>query len=191
MGASVPSEYFVQLYRDSVDPWNFETSEYERAKYDATLDAWPKARYRSACELGCSIGVFTQKLAQRCDRVLAIDVSDAALERARERCKRDKNLLFARVDLLERYPHGWFDLTTICEIGFYFCEADLDRLCRNVIEHSMPGASIMLVHWTPRVSGHATATADVHERFCSDPALLHVLGLERDTYRLDLLERRA
>lgn len=190
MGASVPSSYFVQLYRDTTDPWNFETSEYERAKYSATLDALPKPRYRSACELGCSIGVFTHMLTQRCDRLLAVDVSDIALDRARERCKNDANVLFAQVDLLERYPHGWFDLTTICEIGFYFSHTDLDKLCNNVVAHSMPGATVLLVHWTPKTPGHTMPTAAVHERFCSDPSLRHIHDFERETYRLDVLERR-
>lgn len=191
MGASVPSNYFIRLYRDTIDPWNFETSDYERAKYGATLEALPKRRYRCACELGCSIGVFTHMLARRCDRLLAVDVSDTALDRARVRCKNDANVLFTQVDLIERYPDGWFDLTTICEIGYYFSESDLEKLCRNVSAHSMPGANVLLVHWTPETPGHTMPAAAVHERFYSDPAFRHVDGFERETYRLDVLERRT
>src|SRR5689334_7369968 len=65
MGSTVPSSYFVQLYRQHSDPWNFAASEYERTKYRRTLDALPRERYRNGCELACSIGVFTRMLARR------------------------------------------------------------------------------------------------------------------------------
>ena len=51
-------EYFDALYASDPDPWNFAASPYERAKYALTLNAMPKPRYRSALEVGCSIGVL-------------------------------------------------------------------------------------------------------------------------------------
>ena len=60
VGKSVPAEYFVELYRRELDPWNFAASAYEAEKYRTTLRLLPRARYRNACELGCSIGVFTR-----------------------------------------------------------------------------------------------------------------------------------
>ena len=33
--------YFEQLYASDPDPWRFATSDYERDKYAATLDALP------------------------------------------------------------------------------------------------------------------------------------------------------
>ena len=41
------------------DPWEFETSEYEAAKYDATIAALEGRRYATGLEIGCSIGVLT------------------------------------------------------------------------------------------------------------------------------------
>ncbi len=52
---SLPPSYFDERYAKNLDPWDFETSDYERAKYVATLDALPRARYSSALEVGCSI----------------------------------------------------------------------------------------------------------------------------------------
>lgn len=60
---SLPPSYFDDLYQAKADPWGFETSEYEANKYAATLAALPNARYRSAFEIGGSIGVLTAKLA--------------------------------------------------------------------------------------------------------------------------------
>jgi hypothetical protein len=48
-------DYFDALYTSDADPWRFASSEYESAKYQATLHALPKARYDCALEVGCSI----------------------------------------------------------------------------------------------------------------------------------------
>ena len=82
--ASLGSERFDSRYRAEPDPWRYETSDYEREKYERTLLEVPEVAVR-ALEIGCSIGVFTEMLATRCREVVAIDFSATALERARQR----------------------------------------------------------------------------------------------------------
>src|SRR6478609_8966907 len=65
MSTSLPPDYFERVYREADDPWRFASSPYEAAKYAATLAAVPRARYRNAFEIGCSIGVLTERLAGR------------------------------------------------------------------------------------------------------------------------------
>ncbi|MGB3300166.1 MAG: hypothetical protein WBA76_18035, partial [Phormidesmis sp.] len=48
--------YFEDIYSKDPDPWDFETSEYEANKYQASLAALPGDRYQSAFEIGGSIG---------------------------------------------------------------------------------------------------------------------------------------
>jgi SAM-dependent methyltransferase len=187
----VPAQYFVDLYRRERDPWHFESSGYERAKYRATLHALPKQRYDNALEIGCSVGVFTSMLAERVRSLLAIDVSPEALERARRNCARHPHVKFERRTMPYEYPDAHFDLTTVCEVGFYLGANDLLALRTNVIEHSMPGAHIVLVHWTPPVEGHASTTEEVHHSFRSARELRWLHGFSQPTYRLDVLERRA
>jgi SAM-dependent methyltransferase len=79
---SLQPGYFDKLYAENPDPWRMETSAYEEAKYIATLAALPRARYTHAIEIGCSVGVLTARLAERCDELLGIDVAQAALDRA-------------------------------------------------------------------------------------------------------------
>src|SRR5215207_10945014 len=78
-------EYFENLYNQSPDPWGFETSPYEREKYERTLGVLQGRRYQRALEVGCSIGVFTTMLAPLCDELLAVDVSEKAVAAARDR----------------------------------------------------------------------------------------------------------
>ena len=82
---SLDEKYFEGVYSAKDDPWDFETSEYEAAKYAATIDALPRGTYERVLEIGCSIGVLTQMLASRAKYLVAIDVSDKALEKAKER----------------------------------------------------------------------------------------------------------
>jgi SAM-dependent methyltransferase len=188
---SVPAQYFIDLYRREPDPWNFETSDYERAKYKATLCALPRERYDNALEIACSVGVFTRMLAERTRALLAIDVSPDALERARRRNLEYPHVRFERRTMPYEYPEGTFDLTTVCEVGFYLDPHDLAVLRDNVIANSTPGAHIVLVHWTPPVRGHASTTEEVHHTFRSSRQLRWLHGFSEPTYRLDVLEKRA
>jgi hypothetical protein len=44
--------YFDAMYTMSADPWNFESSEYERSKYRRTIDVLGPRRFRHAFEAG-------------------------------------------------------------------------------------------------------------------------------------------
>ena len=92
MKDSLPTNYFDRLYQENEDPWNFESSDYERDKYAATLAALPNEHYQNAFEIGCSIGILTQQLATRCEQLLAVDGSDIPLQRARERLVEEKHV---------------------------------------------------------------------------------------------------
>ena len=186
-GRTVPASYFVDQYRTVNDPWQYAQSAYEREKYRATLEALPRARYANGLELGCSIGVFTQMLAARCDDLLAIDVSQEATAAARSRCAELSHVRFAEVDLTQRFPSGSYDLVTLCELGYYFGERDLSRLRARIVA-ALHG-TLVLVHWTPLVAGHAMTADAVHEFFGAEPALAQVARHRANTYRLEVFER--
>ena len=110
MSERLGRDYFERLYADSRDPWNFETSEYERKRYDRTLSVLGDRSFRRGLEAGASIGVFTRMLAERCDELLAVDVSEKAVAEARERLKDFRNVRAERLSLPEQMPAGPFDL---------------------------------------------------------------------------------
>jgi len=139
--------YFDALYAADADPWRFETSDYERAKYDDTLAALPAPRYARAVELGCSIGVLTERLAARCDAVLGIDVAQAALDRAAARCAALRHVRFARLRVPDEMPDGAFDLILLSEVLYYFDGPTLARVADGLHRVAAPGADLVLVHW--------------------------------------------
>ena len=89
---SIAPDYFEALYKDKGDPWDFETSAYEAAKYAETLAALPQPRFANALEVGCANGVLTTQLGSRCDALLSVDVSPTALASARARCADQPNV---------------------------------------------------------------------------------------------------
>ena len=112
-----PPRYFERIYARKDDPWGFETSEYERRKYEQTLLHLPKTRYTRGLEVGCSIGVLTRLLAERCDRLVGVDVSEQALERARLRCAGMVHVEFRCMHMPAEMPDGLFDLIILSEVG--------------------------------------------------------------------------
>jgi 2-polyprenyl-3-methyl-5-hydroxy-6-metoxy-1,4-benzoquinol methylase len=65
------------------DAWDFETSAFERDRYDFLVGLIADRRYGRAVEIGCGSGCFTSRLRVLADQVLALDVATAAIERAR------------------------------------------------------------------------------------------------------------
>lgn len=187
---SLSPDYFAERYAADPDPWCFETSDYERVKYAATLAALSKLRYVSALEVGCSIGVLTEQLARRCDALLALDVAEAALDRARSRCAGSDHVAFMQAQVPEAYPDGAFDLILLSEVVYYLAADDVARLVGRVRETLVPGGDILLVHWTGET--HYPLTGDeAAKTFIGHAAdFTTVLYATRtDEYRLDVLQR--
>jgi SAM-dependent methyltransferase len=187
---SLPPSYFDAVYAANADPWNFEASPYEAAKYAATLAALPRPQYERAFEAGCSIGVLTAQLAARCTELLAVDVSARALIAARTRCAAFPHVRLERRRMPEEFPAGRFDLIVVSEVGYYLSQPDLQTFCRRIAEALAPGGHALLVHWTPRVHDYPLTGDQVHETFAAETkaelrALRHARG---EKYRLDLFE---
>jgi SAM-dependent methyltransferase len=188
---SLPPDYFDAVYAHADDPWSFETSAYEHAKYADTLAALSCPRYDHALEVGCSIGVLTRRLAERCDQLLSLDVAERALEQARARCADQPHVQFERRQLPADFPAGSFDLIVLSEVGYYWSLADLNRTLDRCTAQLRPGGHLLLVHWTPHVDDYPLEGEQVHQAaHARDGAgLRHVHGHRKPTYLLDLFER--
>jgi trans-aconitate methyltransferase len=148
--------FFDELYASDPDPWGFATSEYERAKYDATIAALEGRRYRRGLEIGCSIGVLTQRLPV--DDLLAVDVSEAALEQARVRNPRVR---FERREIPEEFPDGRFDLIVCSEVLYYLDEPALDATLDRL------HGTVLAVHWRHPTERYPLRGDEVHDRLAA------------------------
>jgi len=187
--ANTPRHYFDSIYSANRDPWNFAMSPYERRKYEATLAALPRYRYVNAFEPGCSIGVLTEMLAPRCQRLLATDIVIGALLQAAERLKNFRHVRIEERAIPEEWPHGTFDLIVLSEIAYYFDEASLRGLMSRVVDSTLVGAHIVGVHWRGETDYPLTGDR-VHELISETPGLAPTTHL-LDEFVLDVWERTS
>lgn len=188
--SSLPPEYFVRLYEDKADPWSFASSAYEQAKYAATIAALDGRRYQAGFEVGCSIGVLTHKLASHVQDLLAVDVSDRALAKARERCRCLRHVRFKNLAVPARWPAERFDLIVLSEVLYYLDRADLDAVVERVAASLLPKGDAVLVHWTGPTD-YPLSGDEAAERFIAGTApFMRVQRQGRaNDYRLDVLRR--
>ena len=185
MSASLPPDYFESLYAEDADPWRFATSDYERQKYAATIAALP-ARIGTMFEAGCSIGVLTQKLAARCDRLLSVDVAETALAQARSRCASLGNVSIERMRIPAEWPEGRFDAMLFSEVLYYLSAEDLAQTALRTRASLAPGGVALLVHYTLPTNYPATGD-DAAENFIAATGYTVIRQQREAEYRLDLL----
>lgn len=186
---SLPPDYFEGMFAADPDPWRFESSAYEAAKYDATIAALGGRRYRSALEVGCANGVLTRRLANHALALMAIDVSDSALRLAAARCA-DTAVRFERRSFPHEAPQAEFDLIVLSEVAYYLDDADLGAAGRWLDQALARSGDLLMVHWLgetdyPQSGDDAVAKLDAAMR--APIAMLRSDRTER--YRLDLWRR--
>ncbi len=170
------------MYAHAGDPWNLAARWYERRKYAITLSLLPYQRYRHAFEPGCSVGVLTELLTQRCDRVTATDVASAALDSACRRLRagaRRERVTRLRQSLDEPWPAGPFDLVVMSEVCYYL----QPNVLRAVLDREIPrlarGATVIAAHWRHRVDDYPMAGDHANDVIAAT-AGLHLIGSYRD-----------
>jgi SAM-dependent methyltransferase len=187
---SFSPEYFRAMYEADPDPWKFESSEYERRKYQATIEALPNRMPARVFEAGCSIGVLTQMLAPIAGHLLAVDVDERTLDRARARCAEFDNVEFRRSVLPGDWPEGQFDLMLFSEVLYFLSRDDVECTARLALESLSADGAMVLVNWTGPTN-YPCGGDEAAELFITAVApdlRVHRTRREQE-YRLDVLTR--
>jgi hypothetical protein len=170
------------MYSQSSDPWELGTRWYEQRKYAITLAMLPKEHYTHAFEPGCSIGVLTALLIERCARVTATDVAAPALANAQRRLSdlgRGHQVTLLRQSVDEHWPSGPFDLLMLSEVGYYLAPEAL----RGILDEECPrlavGATVIAAHWRHPVDDYLMSGDQVNEIVAATSGL-HLIGSYRD-----------
>jgi SAM-dependent methyltransferase len=159
---ALPGDYFDATYERNDDPWGLETRWYEERKRALTLAALPDQRFRHVLEIGCGIGVLTAELAHRADHLLAVDVSTAAVERARQRLANVPHVRVQVADVADAVPAGTFDLVVLSEVGYYFDRPTLERVLADLHARLAPGGTLLVCHWRHPVEAYPLTGDEVH-----------------------------
>jgi SAM-dependent methyltransferase len=190
VSAAADLERFERLYQQSADPWGYRTSSYEQQKYAATLAALPRPSLGLTLEVGCSIGVFTGRLAARCEHVVAIDFSLGALELARRNLREVSNVDLLRAAFPDETPPGSWDLIVCSEVLYYLQPPALAEAIAWITSQLSYGASVLAVSWRGVGRDEAHTGDEVHDRLSRELARWHALDARQDQYRLDRFDGR-
>lgn len=190
MTQSRPASHFQRLYASNPDPWAFNTSPYEQAKYRQTIDALAHRHFLSGLEVGCSIGILTRMLAPQCAKLLGIDIVDEPLTDARARCADQPQVDFKRLQVPKEWPSGRFDLIVFSEVLYFLTAADIDLCADHALDSLLPDGVVVMVNWLGRTDDPSSGDAAPDRFIAATKDRLKLIRQERhEHYRLDILAR--
>jgi SAM-dependent methyltransferase len=157
---------FEAMYQADHDPWQVETSWYERRKLAVLLAALPAERYRRAWEPGCGPGLVSRRLAERVGELVASDVSETAVALARERTGDLPGVSVHRSALPEVPFEGSVDLVVAAEFLYYV--PDLEGALDVLWSRCEPGAHLVVEHWAHHPHDAFRGGPEMHARIRLD-----------------------
>lgn len=136
-----------ELYQ-SPDPWKYTSSQEEADRFESAsrlLDSvQPRIQFEHGFEVGCAEGVFTCMLANRCKSLLAVDISEVALGRARQRCAAS-HVEFGQWNLLRSAVPPGMDLVVIMDVlELFFRPAEIKDARDKLVSALRPGGYLLL-----------------------------------------------
>jgi SAM-dependent methyltransferase len=186
---TTPIPYFDRMYAADPDPWSFESRWYDQRKHTLTAAILPRSRYRSGFEPGCSTGRLTERLAPYCERLLAVDAVESAVRTAAQRLAGRPHVTVGRAAMPGDWPDARFDLIVLSELGYYFDDADLDRLLGAAVASLEPGGDLVAVHWRWPVAEHFRPGDEVHEALAARTELARTAEHVEADFRLAVYSR--
>jgi SAM-dependent methyltransferase len=180
---------FEELYTEQQDPWQYETSAVEKARYETVLRALGPRKFGRTLEIGCSVGVFSEMLAPRCDELLAVDFVDAAVEIARKRLADIPSVTVERRTIPREMPAGDFDLI-VCMDTMYYWTRDVQLKALGAFEAAIrKGGSLLIEHESANSRFRATRGDRVHFLVEDNTELEHAVSMNEAGWRLDRFDK--
>ena len=188
---SLGAGYFDGIFEADDDPWGLASSAYEDAKFARTIAALDDRRYGDAFEVGCAHGVLTARLAPLCGALFAVDISDAAIAKARSRLTDVDQVSFARMAFPGEAPRETYDLVVMSEVVYYWSDADIGRAADWLAHGVDVGGRLILVHWIGETDYPQTGDDAIAKLWAplAGPFAIEIAERTAD-YRLDLWTRR-
>jgi 2-polyprenyl-3-methyl-5-hydroxy-6-metoxy-1,4-benzoquinol methylase len=149
--ASEARSFFDDLWSRG-DPWQLESSDFERERYMRLLAMLNPSGYGRVLEIGCGAGVFSRLLAPLAGRLLALDVSAKAISTAQTALGTLQHIEFRVANIMDYNPkkEGEWNLIvmseTICYLGWLYSFFDVCWLASELFEATSPGGQLLLAN---------------------------------------------
>ena len=187
---SAPESSFAEPHHADVGgPWHPVERWHEERKHALTLASLPARRYRRAFEPGCSVGVFSELLAPRCERLLSWDQRPEAVELAVRRLAPFTGAQAVRGAVPEQWPDGEFDLIVLSELLYYLDAEERAWLLKAAMRSLLDGGHLVAVHRRHHVPEHAADADEIHAELRTLPELRLLSRHEEDDFLLDVYVR--
>jgi SAM-dependent methyltransferase len=184
---------FFDHFFDDGDPFGFDINPEERLKFQKTLEVCGEGPLGRILELGCAVGSFTEILAPRATDVLAVDVSQAAVDQVVRRLRDHPNVRAKAMSIPAEFPDETFDLVVASDVLYYLSVEELKRCVARIEAALSDGATFVAVHYVPRM-GSVLNGDEAHDILVAHTTLRHVLAERTEfgegrTYRVDRFEK--
>jgi SAM-dependent methyltransferase len=190
---------FYRLYSvaPAHDPWaaNLPQYHYQRRKYDALMRLIPQRAYRRALDLGCGLGLLTERLAGCAQEVVGIDVSAVAIESVADRIRGLTNVQLRQGNILslDKELDGNFDLIVVADTIYYLPPPIRDNLLKalaaRISRLLAPDGILLLVnHYFPFPNAETKLTRRIHRAFEWSSALTLLSEHRRAFFLATLLQ---
>ena len=190
MSESLEQGFFDEFYENSPDPWGFESRWYEERKRAITLAVLPRRRFTSAFEVGCSIGVLTEGLAERCGRMLAVDIAEVPVASASARLSANNKVAVKQMSTPHTWPSERFDLIVLSEVGYYWSPPDLTLALDHTAQSLTPNGILVCCHWRRAVAEYPLTGDDVHRAVDARSEFTRLVQHEEEPFLLEVFARR-
>ncbi len=143
---------FMNSLWERGDPWDIESSEYERDRCVQLLRMLGDRRYARVLEIGCGAGYLTRLLAPHADQIVALDISEAAIDRAQALRSGPTLVDFRVANIMDYKPQvdGPWDLIvfsdTMCYLGWLYPFFDVAWLAVQLFDATRSGGRLMLAN---------------------------------------------
>ncbi|MEX3960376.1 beta-1,4-N-acetylglucosamine oligosaccharide N-methyltransferase NodS [Trinickia symbiotica] len=138
---------FQLLHREleADDPWRLDSNPFEHERHRQMLHlSLSKGSIKSALEVGCARGAFTEKLAPHCERLTVIDIVPRAIARTRERMKDAPHINWIVSDVQHFRSKEQFDLIVVAEVLYYLDGiAEVRTAVRNLARMLAPAGQLV------------------------------------------------
>ncbi len=171
-----------RLYAHTDDPWNFDHSPYEQAKFIATRNALMRAQYACALEIGCGNGALAAHIAPLCAHYTGIDAVERAVHAARGKVPTAQFDVGCYPCPL---PDKDYDLVILSEILYFLTPGAIAQLARVIAERAPRAEVICTTYLGDTEQALQGAEALTLFRKAMRPHLDLVRVVDTGTYRID------
>jgi protein-L-isoaspartate O-methyltransferase len=178
-------------YTQTPDLFELEDVAKEDARYAFLLEALSGRPLGRTLEVGCSVGVLTAMLAERSASLMATDISEVVLERARERLRTagHPDVEFRPAALPDGVPEGPFDTILAAEVLYYLPAGEVAESAARLAGALAPSGRLLVAHTRGYFAHHVISADRAAALVARTQGLRPVKRWSGSELRVDLFER--